>query len=147
MSWIWCWWEDMSLDKWNEAPWDLFTFSWYNTTVWSQDSTPGNFTEWTHSITSMSHNIWWSDISVLSKEIYFNAPQKLKFLYKTDFWSNSWARFTIDSNWSDTLTPSNSFIPYETWLLPIWTYTFKWEVRKYWWNNGQIWLDGLELIN
>lgn len=150
--WVWCWLEEWTLDKWTIAPFDMFTFTWSLSLPWHHVTWPWN-TSWlsedyTYALKVDHANITWNRDMVLEKTLA--TPKKIKFYVKTNLstWDDyfrfyiDWVLYKTINNWQSW---DGSFIPYESPLLPVGDYEFKWRsYKRYSSTTSEVWIDNIE---
>lgn len=95
---------------------------------------------------------WLKNESNTESTLYYTVtlwqPAKLNFDYKTSISSPLWdgyAFYINDTRYDFLKTSTSWYEEYETPLLAPWTYTFKWNIKRYWagWNFAYLWLDNI----
>jgi hypothetical protein len=145
---------------------------WWNETCgWAQDTLePGNINPWNNLIPSWNLESYewiqtdkWDGTyviknnemdnhasSTLEKTITLSSPAKFNFNMKMEL--NYGTKFNFYINWDSYINYTwahdpfdDQYLDYETQMLPVWTYTFRWEIQNYYWNDIYIWLDSMSI--
>lgn len=128
------------IDPWDNmtAVWTLEQYEWIQTDLWG-----GEFA-------IINNTLWNNEKAWLEKTIELNQPAKVNFNLKYDLPYGSRYIFSInDEIMTEFVAPSwgiySDYVDYSTQMLPIGTYTLKWEAKNYYGNDAYIWLENITI--